>query len=682
MRDISDKALADTLTALSKYAAFHQTVHPKNTPRLLLMKTHAEDGSTKLQAVSEKEMGIFDKIASLFGISRFNLRTIVNFLQSDAMLQKLDKTRLEGKNRQIFEAAAHTLDLKIKQHQGLSISPKNQTLSKTLMEHLQVPKDRTAYELKVSKHELKKHSHALEAKIPTAFKEAAHLAKKGHFDKCFDATKGIKDDLKPLIDYSVKLAEERLTKEMLKGRLIIDSKGTIATGQKNHWFKDFEELVKALPENERQATLNSVINKTHLTQELRRAELKLLPQQHYLQLKVLEELCHTRSIPFPTRQETMAAYSKCLIAHLEKSSLSQNPEEFCRELEKMRHTALYSACKIPEEKVTMWDEAIGAVLVERYNLRKVYEKETSAVLSGIQSQNFLELTKARLKRNVIYFIYKNTTEPFEAFVKGNVKKLENGTMTLEQWKKALASFHDSAVIDKQSKDFDKKIQAKIEFFKKWRSSHKAEMSQGFHDEGEVLGQGICWGISLRWAVEELKRTAITKDTSILEKLDVGKTFPYDRLRQALYSLTFTGWGEAKEVSKLKQRLGITKTSRVNIGMIGLNSKERIYFKLKSHFEKKSFQTKGQGVAQLSFSWEDHGHAICVVCYIDARHPEKSIFRFSDPNYGTYEFPVENDSKLAMEKSKDAMCRCLSELMTTFYSEKFDYIAASTFELKL
>lgn len=139
MREISDSAFAKTVRALEQYSKFELEEKTKDSPRLLLQLARDQDGSTLLKAVSEKDMGIFDRVASLFGINRFNLRRVVNFLQSDALLKKLDITPLEAKDRQVIEAALHSLDLKINKHRSLlPITPKNQTLLKTLSEHLQI----------------------------------------------------------------------------------------------------------------------------------------------------------------------------------------------------------------------------------------------------------------------------------------------------------------------------------------------------------------------------------------------------------------------------------------------------------------------------------------------------------------------------------------------------------------
>lgn len=210
---------------------------------------------------------------------------------------------------------------------------------------------------------------------------------------------------------------------------------------------------------------------------------------------------------------------------------------------------------------------------------------------------------------------------------------------------------------KAFEDLDKMLAKDVAFYSQWGTKIVRPMMQGFEDANEVLGGGVCFGISLRWTMAKLNIPRLTAGEYVVKKAD--------RFVQAVYKATgivSSVFGlKPKKVSGnsdldllfpevLKNQLGI---KRVNSYFKLINpDKEGVSFKAAILNPTEPF-SKSNGIAFISlFMQKGGGHAITIT--FDRKH---RVFQIGDPNVGDIQL-----------ESEDEFFKCFNDLINTHYGE--------------
>lgn len=204
-------------------------------------------------------------------------------------------------------------------------------------------------------------------------------------------------------------------------------------------------------------------------------------------------------------------------------------------------------------------------------------------------------------------------------------------------------------------------QPTIDFYARWQNRLKTEFIQGAGDLHEILGEGACTSVSIRWAKKEQLNPHLP-DAEIMEN---ERIFPKDRFLQALYkSANAQGTLNRQprhilynqhpiEILGLKERFGLKK-----ITLLSLIEKKEDF---DSCFQTNKKQlAKNHGVALMTL----FGHQIYIRC-----DEAKNIYRIGDPNVG-----------LLSLKNSEEFIECLKDLVATFYTS--DPMLIRLFQLDL
>ncbi len=330
---------------------------------------------------------------------------------------------------------------------------------------------------------------------------------------------------------------------------------------------------------------------------------------------------------------------------------------------------LLSKCGISDGQNTQrWEraaETMEQAMNELKALVPVEVAEKPNQLSYVPDLAFSSLQKQQ--RNLI-------EQTIQRDVEYQLSKLKDPKLSLEEWLKELEPFKKAVESTVQlCKDF---IQQRFDFYKDWGKFVKAEMIQGFHDEGEILGEGVCWALSLHWTVAELKKSDAQDVQDIIQEMNIGHASGRHRFEQALM-LTEQGGMNAQAMDGIKKRLGIKESFPFDLGE-NLVGKEAIRESLRAFLQSPDW-IANKGVGQLYFAFGDSAHAITVVSQPDSIDPSKSVFRFSDANFGTFHFPVSLES-VGHQSTQNQMIDCLADLISTFYSSNINKLSCTCFSL--
>src|SRR5262249_39700374 len=136
------------------------------------------------------------------------------------------------------------------------------------------------------------------------------------------------------------------------------------------------------------------------------------------------------------------------------------------------------------------------------------------------------------------------------------KQLAKGTLSLDDWNKNLADIASDNAAEALDNHRRKEILPRLHFYVSWQHNLHKEMAQGYKDSGEILGFGICYALSLRWAVDELKQEPQTPLAKVVEQMDIGATKAQDRRIQAVNILR----KDNRPMQNIHKKLGIERSS--------------------------------------------------------------------------------------------------------------------------
>lgn len=195
----------------------------------------------------------------------------------------------------------------------------------------------------------------------------------------------------------------------------------------------------------------------------------------------------------------------------------------------------------------------------------------------------------------------------------------------------------------------------IAFFQKWGSYIKAEMIQGFEDDSEALGDGVCWAVCQRIRFKGQKNPDITPE-EIAKEIGV---VPEDRYHQGAYAMKFHFINASQDPSNIPPSI---KNKGFDENQVFNMQYDPDELSLTSYFEKnKNKLANSAGWIRISLGIEDfgetQGHSILV--RYDA---VRNRYWIVDPNVGFLCF----EGKSTPENEKKECLNCLKDLLATYY----------------
>lgn len=607
-----DRAFQRTVEALHDYASYRTQESLVGFPRVLL-KLEWEEKKPFLRAVQETEMSLFDRIKNFFGFGGYRLKAIVSYLRSDAFCKPLQGAMLQVKEQDDISSSLHSLDLKIKKynaaHRFFKIDMKDTTLSKTC------------------------------AKLMARSEELSL------------AHRAIKEALLAIPSIHEMPFEKELYSHIQTGNAVISERGELigeeALLKKQAAFGPGDKVL-----------LERILSRAYVAQEIRKLYSRVGQKEGVLIASVQRVMAQAKGIPIASMSSVMDAQMARLTRLLEKDAKYQSLQKssFSKVVKRVTHEkreAVFSLCGIERSKRFEWEAVFDAMLEGKIRIDKAQTGMLKIIEEDLKTQGCKALTREfLLKRakvqgkHLFQSAWKQLVEtPLAQFAQGKmtlatfVRHLEANCTQMEACHIFLSKLRRGSWNDEHA------------FYLKWQHALHTGMVQGLKDTGEALGEGICWALSLRWTIDEIKHRQLGSLHDVIKKLKIGETQPQDRRIQALLQIDKTP-GKKQRIEK---RMGAVCMKRdkfegpVNIPKV-----------LSSIINDREFQSEYKGIAQLSFWWDGPGHAITIHCYKNPLNPAKSIFRFHEPNFGSFHFPEQAQ-----------FIECLSELIATTYSKEIE-----------
>ncbi len=625
MAMISDDAFKTSCRALHDYASFRHK-SPNHDAKLVL-KVEQQGDETVLRATSVTSMSLLDKIIHFLGFGSFQLRHVVNFIESQSFRDKLNITSLSEEERRHLHAALFSLDRTIKKYNAHHCCFSVET---------QEP--------------LAKMFQTLLSLTPISADKLPQYV------------------LNPICQEGSELFafEEALNRGIVSGAVRVTKEGKII-GLAN---------IARLPAKASatlKAQYSQIKNRAFVFQQIRNLQALTAPTYGEQFLKIL---CEERGIALPSSVHFAAAQANVLKQLLDADSSlgtlqSEKFSSIADIVTNCKRVAMLGACDLPLEETTSYLTAWQQSETVKNQLSKARSHVLDIIKEDIHSLFLPPLLRDRLLATAKRVTNSTLETAIEAIYNTTIRQFAKGSLSLQAYTQEMTGttreidFAQTALADlRQNPDWI----ARLAFHKKWHSYAVQEMAQGFYDQGETFGRGICYAIALRWTIEEIKGFESLSKEELFNKLAVGKTFAKDRYTQIFYQ-------KVRDKAKLFKMVGIKKATSEYLNDDILPEKEAVQKALKTVGKRLSANKQYKGAAELGFWWYEEsdkqtvGHAISVVCHENKHKPELSCFRFHDPNFGSYSF-----------SSAQELFDCLSDLLTMIYCPEIKHIQATYFEL--
>jgi hypothetical protein len=606
-----EHALDTTIKELHTYA------EKPNEYRLTLCKMGDE---TIVCAVARENLSFFDKFKAFFGVSNFNLTKVISYLSNDfrSLLSEADLTQIEIED---ITKACHALQPGVKKHND------RLWFTRTTISDI--------WENNITSLLAKKGQDKLAQLAPFTtlvstgnFEGALSLLKKEKRDSKFE------DKAIILTDAVIASLEKELAKAFKEGRVPIKEGGEYdfaAVCPRCNSFLD--ELSTLVPIQEKREILHL---RAAIHKEINRLEKKLADKPDFAIQKKLESYCRHHKKEYPATEEIFNAQKKAL------EELLKNKGKL--DMQQAKQNALFNLVGMTSKKD---QEKVFAAQKIWQTLQNQAKTQIDSLIVEVENAGLHPLARNKLIADI--------RESSDEIV---LDCLDKPT-----------SLNDTFAMLKEG------ISLQIGFYQKWKKALKSEMIQGFGDSGEALGRGVCFALSMRWAIAELKKSSLHDFQDVMHEIEMGKILPQDRHMQAWYR---TGLGDHPvEILNIVKRLGGKNYSEKVLGK-NLKGVEDIKACLMKFCTGNDFLTNN-GVGELSFSWKGHGHAIAICFQHNQEDPANSVYRISDPNFGSFTFspmPPTYD-RGPVEKQFFA---CLTGLITTMYDTEIDALRCLCFEV--
>jgi len=394
-----------------------------------------------------------------------------------------------------------------------------------------------------------------------------------------------------------------------------------------------------------------------VVEAIRKTHNRTMPRSPLVELALVQAIVGA----VPSQITVLNKQKEGLIKLLDDEALlAKSPKEVAREIRRTEFLGRLSACRVPRQHHERWLLRFEEILDKKHALSLEYKKQKEELQNEIKSRHLPPIAERSLLNYCEDFARTSMYDHFLKIVTEHADSpaaFDKKVKTPQEIAFAFTEFRDETVLPR------------IQFFVKWQKNLTQEMKQGFFDRGETLGRGICWALSLRWIKNEMQGS----------RLIVGKTYGEDRKLQVAYGHVWEGRGGDRMtgLKKLQRGLGIEYKWHAHSDH-RVEKKEAIVESLKELGKNKRLQREFNGIGQLEIDWYKAAHAICLVYRKDPQNPNKSTFRFSEPNFGTYEFPVEGRSPEALKLAEEKLCHCLADLISTFYTKELHSLHINCF----
>lgn len=368
-------------------------------------------------------------------------------------------------------------------------------------------------------------------------------------------------------------------------------------------------------------------------------DVDLMQRQHQAELKVLEKILYGEG--------------------LENFSI----EQLKKHAEDQKREARIMALGVQKSEVPLITLLIKKVEEEYQQILDLSEPQKN--IFSTLPEDFPEVAKRyflKMKKNFVNSVNSNQLLPQLA------KKWANFYLTERPGKEAISS--RSLITNLKEKittgsiyaDREKKLENKIGFYKAWGDRIVREMIQGIDDEQEIFGQGVCLGLSLRWAVNDMRLPTIPA-TDFVDLSKVGKVSFRDRLRQLKHELSvaFGRLGKNNDnityPKQLLDTLGVEEIIDNNIVHIKAHDKGATSAQVRSAIVDNLAVLKQLGTFMVNIYFKDSVHAI----YLRIECDDRGVFKFGrigDPNLGVIE----------IQESEKKFLDCLSQWFATAYPD--------------
>ncbi len=375
-------------------------------------------------------------------------------------------------------------------------------------------------------------------------------------------------------------------------------------------------------------------------------------------LSVVEERIIAKFNPELSPKEAHTIQAKAIL------KLDKSQRDDIAAINKVKKQALLEACC---KKEIQWNNTLATLDVTAEELAKNIPQPDQEVKLH-PDQQIPNLAKRKIQKQLHEMVNNGLVQMVDEEID---ILIEATTISEVQCKKNMDNLRNR--IKTYVEMCEKTVKPRYDFYEKWGSHLKAEMIHGFVDPNEALGMGACWALSLRWSIAELEKQTGTDIITMIDKMQIGTITPRDRFNQAFIKVTPHGV-DSPELSVIKKKHNIKETISTKVG--DNIKKEDLKNRLKSHLRSQKF-AKHQGVGQLSFWWNDKAHSISISCQPNLVNPQKSVFRFGDPNIGVFDFAVPPKSK-GIEATFNEYLDCLSDLLTTFHNTYFKEMICDSF----
>ncbi len=407
-------------------------------------------------------------------------------------------------------------------------------------------------------------------------------------------------------------------------------------------------------------------NFAFIVQEIRKVHNRTEPRSSIIETTLLENSTPTA----PSRLDVLDKQEEFLKRLLQDDNLQQkSPEAVQKEVYKTKFFAHLAAAGIPESDFEGFFHVFEFLMEKKKEIAAEYNKQGAAIKKEIVSRSLPAIAENSLIVSTESLLNQTMYDKLLKVVADTAQALQSKKLNLENCKAYMEAKiqkpEDIAFIASEIRD--RKVLDRIAFFVKWQKHLDKEMVQGFSDRGETLGRGICWALSLRWLKDELKMAKHTDTKAAIREMKIGKTFGEDRKLQVAYEHVWKGKNRMAGLKKLQRSIGIVHSYHAH-SEYDFSSKEEIAKSLQKLGQNVRFQKSFNGIGQLEIRWDHAAHVICLVMRKDLTDPSKCVFRFSEPNFGTYHFTVDGRSPLAIQKAEEKLCECLADLITTFYTK--------------
>lgn len=478
------------------------------------------------------------------------------------------------------------------------------------------------------------------------------------------------------LEESLKLFQEELLEDVRAGKETIHSNTVSRIFERFFTLQRKAQFQQLTPEERRdwEREWKRIINTAYLRQEISKRENSSKQRMtFFLEKKVLSFLgcqSHPETDEMESRRKQQQAELEVMRLILKGQGLEDYPIEAIQKLlEVEKRKARLQAAGLTEQQVCFAMYLLH-LLRQFYADLSIKTKPFEEQVPGLPSDFPPLAMKFLLKER------KYSVESARRRATWKIVESQIGANSVDfQTKEGQAIFLQSIKKTLEQKDFQNQVSSEksypireeqqrcIDFYQKWGKYLVQEMIQGFDDEQEVLGSGVCLAIAIRMALNDQRNPKL--GGSELGKGQLSKITRSDRFLQALHKVSVK-FSKTEPIAFPEAFLKINKIRSVEIIQAleidqGKTIPEQIQLILQSN--EKKFGTNG--VALMIFSFAGSGHALYI--RLDRKQDcEFKIGRIGDSGVGLLEF---TDST----RGEEEFVACLADLIEVFYKKRLQSI---------